>query len=112
MRQKQHLKLKAPRRTNAQLSRRGFSVRAEQALNQKVQLFKLDLIEQSANVAKHNRSDVISIGHIEQACDHLVFRKQSRRYRHLGYVAGIVVGAGLSATLGFANSDMFRSTCI
>lgn len=96
---------KSNRLSNRQLTKRGFSNRAEEALNQKVQQFRVKLVRDAAELAKRDRSDVVSVGHVEQASDQLVPRKNSRLYRHVGYVAGIVVGAGLSATFGFATAE-------
>jgi histone H3/H4 len=81
-----------------------FSERAAATFECKVAQFSKDLAREASEVASRNNSDIVSASDVEHAHQQLMRQKMLRRYRHIGNVAGIVLGAGLSNAFGLANS--------
>ncbi len=75
---------------------KSFSPAAFSALKARVAQYIDELIEESANARKRDRSDIISVKHIEIASDHLKQSSRSRIYKQSGMLGGVLLGACLS----------------
>jgi hypothetical protein len=73
-----------------------FSPQAFAALQDKINRYITQLVEESNKVAKRHQSDTISEKHVNTASDYLVSDTSRRFFRHLGTTGGILLGAGLS----------------
>jgi VIT1/CCC1 family predicted Fe2+/Mn2+ transporter len=80
-----------------------FTAKARLVLAKKVKEFSEDLSRESVEIARRHRADSISAADVEQAVTHLISRDRARIYKHLGTIGGIILGAALSAVLGFAS---------
>jgi histone H3/H4 len=83
----------------------GFSV-----LQEKVSDYIKDLIYESSKLAIHQQADTISAAHVERASEYLVTSNSKRKYRHLGTLGGIVLGAGLSSIMSMSTTGKFPVT--
>ncbi|HEU4713864.1 MAG TPA: hypothetical protein VFS76_20010 [Pyrinomonadaceae bacterium] len=81
-----------------------FSEKAATTFECKVAEFSKDLARGASEVASRNNSDIVSASDVEHAHQQLMRQRMLRRYRHIGNIAGIVLGAGLSNAFGLANS--------
>src|ERR1051325_7052191 len=87
------------------VDRPDFSQRAATTFGLKVEQFSEDLAREAAGIAIRNNSDIVSASDIEHAHHQLLPQRDSRRrFRHLGHLAGIALGVGLSNAFGLANS--------
>lgn len=87
-----------------------YSPRAFTVLNQHVESYISELIEESAKIARRHQADAISAAHVEQAASYLVSSARNRVVRHLGTVGGILLGAGLSTILSLVTSQSISPT--
>jgi hypothetical protein len=76
-----------------------FSSAAFAVLQERVEDYIADLIEEAAKTSKRCRSDTISAAHVEQAASYLTLSTRNRIFRHVGTIGGILFGAGLSTIL-------------
>lgn len=71
-----------------------------------------DLIDQSAKVAKREKTDNISSIHVEKAAEQVAAGKIDKVYKHSGLVGGVLLGAAISNLLGMFTSGQFPPVSI
>src|SRR5258707_1034345 len=76
-----------------------FSTPGFSALEQEIEAYINDLIDEAAKLARRYRADDVSAMHVVQAAQNLTASAKHRVYRHLGTIGGIILGAGLSSVL-------------
>jgi hypothetical protein len=76
-----------------------FSPPAFATLKDKIGQYVIELVNESINVSKRHRADIVSSAYVERASEYLVSSTTGRLYRHLGTVGGILLGAALSNIL-------------
>ncbi len=74
-----------------------FSPAAFSAMKANVAQYIDDLVQESANASKRDRSDIISAKHIEIASAHLKESNGNKIYKQSGTLGGVFLGACFSA---------------
>jgi hypothetical protein len=89
-----------------------FSVPAYEVLRSRIAEYILDLVAESARLARRSRADDISATHVQRAAEHLTSSTRGRYYRHLGTVGGIMLGGALSNILSMTLENKYAAAGI
>ena len=73
-----------------------FSQAAFSALKIRMAQYIADLIDESGKARQRDRSDIISVKHVETASEHLKQSSRNKLYKQSGMLGGILFGACLS----------------
>lgn len=87
------------------IDHKSFSPAAFSALKARVAQYIDELVGESANARKLDRSDIISVKHIESAVDHLKQSNRRRIYKQSGTLGGVLLGACLSSLYSMITSN-------
>jgi hypothetical protein len=66
--------------------------------------FIADLLDESFRIAKRHKSEVVSVNYVQAAGTYLVASRARRMFRHMGTVGGILLGGSLSNILAMAQT--------
>ena len=86
-----------------------FSVPAYELLKAKTAEYILDLVTESARLARRSGADDVSATHVQHAAEHLTTAKRSRLYRHIATVGGIMLGGALSNILSMTLENHYSA---
>ena len=81
-------------------------------LSEKITEYIADLINESEANSKRDRTQSISVKHVEAASDYLVTHAGGQIYQHLGTWGGIFLGFSLSAFWSMLQSHQFTNTSV
>jgi histone H3/H4 len=81
-----------------------FTESAFRVLQDTIDEFISDLMDESFRIAKRHKSEVVSANYVQAAGTYLVASRARRFYRHMGTVGGILLGGSLSNILAMAQS--------
>jgi len=84
-----------------------FTTSAFALLQDTIDEFISDLIDESFKIAKRQKSEVVSAHYVEAAGLYLVASRARRMFRHMGTLGGILLGGSLSNILAMAQSNTF-----
>jgi hypothetical protein len=65
-----------------------------------------DLLDESFRIAKRHKSEVVSANYVQAAGTYLVASRARRLFRHMGTVGGILLGGSLSNILAMAQRGL------
>lgn len=81
-----------------------FTPSAFRLLQDSIDEFIVDLLDESFRIAKRHKSEVVSANYVEAAGTYLVASRARRVFRHMGTVGGILLGGSLSNILAMAQT--------
>jgi hypothetical protein len=81
-----------------------FSPTAFKELEDSINEFIGDLVDESLKIAKRHQSEFVSANYVRQASEHLIASRTKRVFRHLGTVGGILLGGAMSNILAMAQA--------
>lgn len=77
---------------------------AFELLQDTVDEFIGDLLDESFRIAKRHKSEVVSANYVQAAGTYLVASRARRLFRHMGTIGGILLGGSLSNILAMAQT--------
>lgn len=86
-----------------------FSSPAQAVFTERITDYLVDLVKESAANSKRDRTQSISVKHVEAAADYLGARASARIYQHLGTWGGIFLGFSLSAFWSMLQSHQYST---
>jgi hypothetical protein len=89
-----------------------FSPRAFDALQDQIDGYIAELINESVREARRQHVDIVSETHVARASDYLASNSGRRLFRHLGTIGGVLLGASVSNLLAMATSTNFTYTSV
>lgn len=84
-----------------------FTRPAFELLQDTIDEFIGDLVDEAQRIAKRYKSEVISASYVSAAGAYLIASRSRRFFRHIGTIGGILLGGSLSNVLSMAQADKF-----
>lgn len=81
-----------------------FTPSAFALLQDTVDEFIGDLMDEALRIAKRHKSEVVSANYVQAASSYLVTSRARRLFRHMGTIGGILLGGALSNILAMAQA--------
>jgi histone H3/H4 len=92
-----------------QLVQTKFTPSAVDTLDDKIEEYIENLVNESDKISQRHQADTVSSMHVERAAEYLVTITSRRFFRHLGTVGGIILGASLSNILSMVGNNSLTS---
>ena len=85
-----------------------FSSNARNRLKESISEYAVQLITESANIARRHQSESVSLSDVERASQYLGPNTSHKVYRHMGTFGGVLLGTAASNILSMITTQQYN----